>query len=93
MATGSPPKFLPTLTEVVNPPAAVSAHTNHALPTQEMVVELMETVRAQVRTELQMELQLLAMSSAQAHLDALLPLMERHIESAIHEVLSRNRRP
>lgn len=89
MATGLPPKFLPTLTEVVLPVSPVMAQAKQPEAQElsaDMASVLVESIRERVRAELKAELEWLALNSAQAHFDALLPLIDRHIDSAVQEL-------
>ena len=87
MATRTPPRFVPTLTEVVQTGPAPLAPTSSAVPplTQE---QLAQRVLQRVESTLDRKLREAVAGVVMEHTSALAPLLRERVESVVREVVA-----
>lgn len=90
-----PPRYVPTLTQVVHPPAGGTASAPAASPVAPTNVvpqqidrnALAQKVIWQVRPQLEAELRSIAMELFEAQFSTLLPSLQLQIEEAVREAI------
>ena len=86
MATGTPPKILPTLTEVVKPPMPAPAGQITSSPPERAIdEERLAQVLRDTQAELKAELEMLMHDMVRSQVDSLMVVVERHLRAAIHD--------
>ncbi len=85
----NPPRFLPTLTEVVQVPIS-GVHSNGALPDPEQIVQrILQRLDGQLKTSVQAAIQDMVREQLQVLEPLLMQEVELAVRQAVHEVLSK----
>ena len=79
----SPPRFLPTLTEVIPPPAAVNSSLP-AIDADLLVDNLMQTMLPRLQAQLQESLE----QMVQDHVQLLVPRLQQEVEAALRQAIA-----
>jgi FixJ family two-component response regulator len=84
----SPPRFIPTLTEVVQMPSTTAVH-NRAAEVPALDSEaIISSVMQRIDETLDSRLQSAAQNIVRQHLNALVPLIEEEIQRVVREVVN-----
>ncbi len=82
LATKSPPRFLPTLTEVIQPPAELNPLLSE-VDTDLLLDSVMQTLVPRLQAQLQDSLE----QMVQEHLNLLVPRLQQEVEAAIRQAI------